>query len=372
MRQETVSVGLGDRSYDVLIGQDLLETAGHLIADQLSRKFVAIVTDENVVSAQAARLKAGLDEAGITYRVIALPPGEATKSWSQLEALTDQLLALGLERNDTLLAFGGGVIGDLAGFSASLLRRGCRFVQIPTSLLAQVDSSVGGKTAINTKFGKNLIGAFYQPTRVLADVTCLTTLPTREVKAGYAEIVKYGALGDADFFHWLSRNGSRVLSLKPGAVIDAVRVSVEAKARIVSADERERGKRALLNLGHTFGHAIEALLEYDGRVLHGEAVALGMCLAFDLSAEIGICPAEDAQALRRHLKDAGLPVTFADLPGGNEFSAAAFVDTMMQDKKVDQGKLVLILAERLGAAAIRTDIDPATVHQFLIKQGLQT
>ncbi|MEM9170944.1 MAG: 3-dehydroquinate synthase, partial [Pseudomonadota bacterium] len=281
---ETVRVGLGARSYDVLVGRGLLETAGAAIAPVLARPQTVVVTDETVWAAQGPRLAAGLAAADIAFETIVLPPGEATKSFAQLERLVAALLERGVERADAIVAFGGGVVGDLAGFASAILRRGCRFVQIPTTLLAQVDSAVGGKTGINTALGKNLVGAFHQPALVLADVDALDTLDPRELRAGYAEVLKYGALGDAAFFAWLEENAAAVLAGDAAARIYAVRRSVAMKAAIVAKDEREAGKRALLNLGHTFGHALEAAYGYDGRLLHGEAVAAGMAFAAGFSA----------------------------------------------------------------------------------------
>ena len=373
MTPEKITVPLGARAYDIHIGDALIEQAGTLLAPMLPRPRTVAVTDENVYASQGARLKDGLAAAGIEVEFIILPPGEATKSFAELEKLTGRLLDLGVERGDTVIAFGGGVIGDLTGFACAVLRRGCGFAQIPTTLLAQVDSAVGGKTAINVPQGKNLIGAFHQPALVIADIAVLDTLPARELRAGYAEIVKYGLIADAGFFDWLEANGRALLSPdaaleRTAARIAAVKTSCEAKAAIVGADERERGKRALLNLGHTFGHALEAAFGYSDKLLHGEAVAAGMCLAFDYSADAGLCAAEDAARVRKHLAGAGLPTGFADLPPSNGLSADNLLDLMMQDKKVEQNKLTLILATAIGAAFVHKDADAGAVRSFLEKQ----
>lgn len=363
MKTETVRVPLGDRSYDIEIGEGLLDAAGTFLSPHLKRPRVAVVADENVMAAQGERLKAGLSAGGVAADFIILPPGEGTKSFSQLEKLTGRLLDLGIERDDTVLAFGGGVIGDLAGFACAILRRGCRFAQIPTTLLAQVDSAVGGKTAINVKQGKNLIGAFYQPSLVLADTGVLSTLPARELRAGYAEVVKYGLIADAGFFAWCEENGDALLGGDAAARAYAVKVSCQAKAAIVGADEREQGKRALLNLGHTFGHAFEAWFGYSERLLHGEGVALGMALAFDYSARLGLCAEADAARVKAHIAASGLPAQIADLKA--EIPADTLGAYMMQDKKVEQGKLTLILARSIGDAVIAKDAKLDDVAAFL-------
>lgn len=284
-----VRVGLGDRAYDVAIGPGLLDRAGVLLAPHMPRRRTAIVTDANVACHHGERLAAALESAGVAVDVIALPPGEETKSFAGLEDLSNRLLALKLDRGDVIVAFGGGVVGDLTGFAAAIYKRGIDFVQVPTTLLAQVDSSVGGKTAIDTPAGKNLIGAFHQPRLVLADLDVLATLPVREVRAGYAEVLKYGLLGDRDFFAWLEQNYEAVLHLEIGPLSRAVARSVEMKAEIVAEDERETGRRALLNLGHTFAHALESETGFGAALLHGEAVGIGCALAFRLSAELGFC-----------------------------------------------------------------------------------
>lgn len=364
---DTVRVGLDNRSYDVVIGASLLEHAGDLIAPFLKRPRLMIITDQHVDDRQGSRLHAGLEKANIIADKIVLPPGEGTKSFEQLGRLLDAMLQRGIERDDLIVAFGGGVIGDLVGLAAGLLRRGCRFVQIPTSLLAQVDSSVGGKTAVNNAAGKNLIGLFHQPTHVIADIACLTTLPHRELLAGYAEVVKYGALGDAAFFDWLEKNMVPFMDGDMKTRAAAVAKCVSTKASIVARDEHERGERALLNLGHTFGHAIEAIYGFDGRLLHGEAVAAGMGLAFDYSAAQGDCEINEAERLKQHLRQAGLPTGFHDLPDGPAIRRDDMLAAMAQDKKVAQGALTLILTRRIGDAYVARNVDTDKLSHFLDK-----
>ncbi len=361
----TVTVGFGPRTYDIAIGPGLLERAGAEIAPHLKRPWTVVVTDENVFAAQGARLAAGLEAHGVQRETIVLPAGEKTKSFSDLERLVSRLLDLGVDRGDLIVAFGGGVVGDLVGFAAAILRRGCRFVQIPTSLLAQVDSAVGGKTAINLPQGKNLIGAFHQPSRVLADIDALQTLPARELRAGYAEIVKYAALGDAAFFDWLEANGAGLLAGDAAARARAIETSCRMKAAIVEEDEREAGRRALLNLGHTFGHALEAAFGYSRHLLHGEAVAAGMSLAFDYSVHCGHCPADEASRLKDHLRAVGLPAGTGDIDGATGLGADEMLTLMMQDKKVEAGALSLILARRIGEAFIERNADPEALKEFL-------
>lgn len=364
MSVETVGVTLGARSYDIHIGEGLLEDAGAYLSPLLKRPSIVVVTDENVAAAQGPRLKAGLSAHGVDCEFITLRPGEQTKSFSELERLTGALLDLGVERQDVVLAFGGGVIGDLTGFACAILRRGCRFAQAPTTLLAQVDSAVGGKTAINVPQGKNLVGAFYQPAVVLADTAALDTLPGRDLRAGYAEVVKYGLINDKPFFEWLESNGKKLLSSKGAAERRyAVKKSCEAKAAIVAEDEREHGARALLNLGHTFGHALEGAYGYSDKLLHGEAVALGMALAFDYSVRLGFCANEDAAHVKAHLKASGLPASMADLPD-DKTSAEDLMTLMQQDKKREAGKLTLILANGIGKAHIAKDADPDDLLAF--------
>lgn len=368
MTTATVTVALGARSYDVIAGDGLIESAGALLSPLLRRPFAVIVTDETVDAAHGGRLRRSLSDAGVRHETIVLPPGEGTKSFAQLEALTESLLGCGVERGDLIIAFGGGVVGDLTGFAAAILRRGCRFAQLPTTLLAQVDSAVGGKTAINTRHGKNLVGAFHQPAAVLADIGALDTLPDRQLRAGYAEIVKYGALGDEPFFRWLEQYGTALLSGDKALRREAVIRACSAKAAIVAADEREDGARALLNLGHTFGHALEAAFGYTDQLLHGEAVAAGMGLAFDFSVASGLCRADDAARLKAHLRASSLPAGLADIDGASAFSAQALAATMMQDKKVEQGRLTLILARRLGEAFVARDVPADSVVNFLAAQ----
>ncbi len=371
---QRVPVDLGGRSYDILVGPNALGALGETLSPLLARPFAVIVTDENVAKCHLAKTKDALGAAGIACEAIILPAGEATKSFAQLEALTGQLLELGVERDDIVIALGGGVIGDLTGFAAATLRRGIRFVQVPTSLLAQVDSSVGGKTAINVPQGKNLIGAFHQPSLVIGDVSLLGTLVPRQLRAGYAEVVKYGVLGDLEFFEWLEENGAALLSQGQNVVplmAYAVTHSCEAKAKIVAADEREGGMRALLNLGHTFGHALEAATGYSDRLFHGEGVAIGMGLALDLSARLGHCSADCGQRLRAHLKAVGLPATLGDIEG-SPLGAAELLVHMRQDKKVAQGKLTLILNHSIGESFIEKDVPADVIFELLITSGATT
>ena len=358
-----IPVALGARSYDVVIEAGLLARAGDYLAPLARGRNMVIVTDANV-RPHLATLQASLAAAGIDSEAIVLPPGEGTKSWQQLEALTDRLLDLGVERGDHVVALGGGVIGDLVGFACAILKRGCHFVQVPTTLLAQVDSSVGGKTAINTRAGKNLIGAFHQPSLVLIDPTTLDTLPARQVRAGYAEVVKYGLIDDPDFFAWCEANGTRLLAGEADARAYAIAHSVAAKARIVAADERETsGTRALLNLGHTFGHALEAEAGFSDRLLHGEAVAAGMALAFAYSAEHGLAPARDTERVARHLRAVGLPDGIR--AAGIEASGERLVAHMLHDKKMDAGTLPFLLARGIGQTFLDRGVDLANVAAFL-------
>jgi 3-dehydroquinate synthase len=364
----TIVVGLGQRAYEVLVGPGLIDRAGEAIAPLLTRRRTAVVSDETVWRLHGARLAAALERAGIAASPVIVAPGEQTKSFAGLADVTDRLLALELDRGDLILAFGGGVVGDLAGFAAAIYKRGIGFVQIPTTLLAQVDSSVGGKTAIDTARGKNLVGAFHQPRLVLADLDVLSTLPDREMRAGYAEVVKYGLLGDFGFFEWLEVNAGAVLAREPAALAQAVARSIEMKAAIVAEDETEQGRRALLNLGHTFGHALEAETGYGGSLLHGEAVAAGQALAFRFSAAQGFCATQDAQRATAAIAGAGLPTGLAEVPG-HPFDAARLVRHMAQDKKAEAGKLTFILARGLGDAFIAKDVDAAAVTAFLRQEG---
>ncbi|MBS4046102.1 MAG: 3-dehydroquinate synthase [Alphaproteobacteria bacterium] len=365
---KTVRVDLGQRAYDIKVGGGLLEAAGEHIAPLLRRPFAVIVTDQNLAATHLDTLKRALALKNIGCEAIILPPGEKQKSYAGFEHLCEALLALKIERRDHLIALGGGVIGDLVGFAASVLRRGMDFIQVPTSLLAQVDSSVGGKTAINSRQGKNLIGAFHQPKLVLADVALLDTLSPRELRAGYAEVVKYGLLGDADFYAWLEQNGAKLLAGDIALRTEAVARCCAHKARIVAADEREEGERALLNLGHTFGHALEAETGYSQRLLHGEGVAVGMALAFHLSGRLGLCDKDLAPRVENHLAESGLPARLADVDGAKQFKPAVLLEHMKQDKKVRDGKLVFILAEAIGRAVERNDVMPQAVETLLAEQ----
>ena len=359
MKSQTVSVALGPRSYDIIIGEGLLAKANDYLRPHLASGRVVVITDETV--AELYRDSLNLD--GLDARWLVLPVGEQSKSFAALQQVLDTMFEHGLERGDTIIALGGGVIGDLTGFAASVYKRGCRFVQIPTSLLAQVDSSVGGKTAINVAHGKNLVGAFYQPRLVLCDISVLSTLPARELKAGYGEILKYGLLGDAEFFSWLELNGAKILAGDKDATAEAVRVSCTTKARIVAQDEREHGVRALLNLGHSFAHALEAQAGYDGSLLHGEAVSAGMEMAFEFSARTDLCKPEDVRRLSDHLEALCL-TRIADL--GPLFSAPEkLLAHMDQDKKNENGALTLILVRGIGEAFVQKCVDRHTVSNYL-------
>lgn len=365
MSENVVHVPLGDRAYDVRIGAGLLAQAGAAIAPLLKRPRVFVITETRVAGLHLATLKLALSSADIEPHVLELAPGEATKSWSQLQACVEWFLDLEVERGDMVVAFGGGVIGDLVGFAAAILRRGVRFVQIPTSLLAQVDSSVGGKTGINTRHGKNLVGAFHQPTLVLADVEVLGTLSARDFLAGYGEVAKYGLLGDADFFGWLETNGPALAKGDMDLRQQAVTRSVQMKADIVARDETEQGDRALLNLGHTFCHALEAATGYDGaRLLHGEGVAIGCALAFELSSRLGLCSQEAPSRVREHLAQMGMMRDLRDITGDLPDSAALLA-LMGQDKKVVAGQLRFILARGIGAAFVTADVPRDEVLRVL-------
>jgi 3-dehydroquinate synthase len=361
---ETVRVELAGRGYDIRIGPGLAGAAGEHLGPLLPRPFTVIVTDATVAALHLDRLTRALAGAGIRAEAIVLPPGEATKSMASLTAVLERLLELKVERDDLIVALGGGVIGDLAGFAAAVLRRGVDFIQVPTTLLAQVDSSVGGKTGVNAPQGKNLIGAFHQPKLVLADTDMLDTLPRREFLAGYAEVVKYGALGDLGFFEWLERHGPAMLAGDLDARIHAVKRSCEMKAAIVARDEHERGDRALLNLGHTFGHALEAATGYSDRLLHGEGVAIGMALAFETSARMGLCSQECPSRLRAHLAAMGMRKDLADIPGELP-DAEGLIRLMAQDKKVRQGRLTFILARGIGEAFVTREVDMGVVRGVL-------
>lgn len=361
----TVRVELGDRGYDILIGAGLLGSGCSAIGSLLDGRNAVIVTDETVAALHLPRLAASVDRLAAGSATIVLVPGEQSKSFATLEDLVGQLLDAGVDRKTVLIALGGGVIGDLAGFAASVVMRGIEFVQVPTTLLAQVDSSVGGKTAINTRHGKNLVGAFHQPSLVLIDTDVLGTLPRRELLAGYAEVVKYGLLRDRDFFEWLEVNGERVLGGDPDAQREAVRRSCENKAAVVAADERERGERALLNLGHTFAHALEREAGYDGTLLHGEAVAAGMGMAFDLSVKLGFCTGQDAERVRRHLAASGLPAGIRDLPNLAGADPDRLYANMAHDKKTVQGNIHFVLAREIGEAFTTADVPSEQVVAVL-------
>jgi 3-dehydroquinate synthase len=361
---ETLRVDLGERSYDILIGDGLIERAGGAIKPLMRRQQAVVVTDETVAAHHLAPLRDSLTEHGIATHAIVLPPGEATKDLAHFGQLVDEVLALGIERGTMLVALGGGVVGDITGFAAATLLRGIDFVQIPTTLLAQVDSSVGGKTAINTTAGKNLLGAFYQPRLVLADTGSLATLPRRELAAGYGETVKYGLIRDAAFFEWLETESRAVCDLEPTALARAIKVSCEMKATIVAADERETGDRALLNFGHTFGHALEAETGFSDRLLHGEAVALGMVLAFDFAVRLGLASGQDAHRVRRHLDDARLPTELTAIGLGGDDAERLLVH-MGKDKKVRDGAITLILPRRIGDCFVMRDAPTSELREFL-------
>jgi 3-dehydroquinate synthase len=364
MTAERVRVGLGERAYDIVVGRDVLAGAGREIAALTKSRRAFVVTDENVARRHLDAVRTALREREIQSAVAILPPGEATKSFAMLEHLTGLMLDAGIERGDIVIALGGGVMGDLTGFAAGILKRGVDYVQVPTTLLAQVDSSVGGKTAIDVPQGKNLIGLFNQPRLVLADTGVLDSLPAREMRAGFAEVLKYGLIEDAAFAEWVAANTQAILT-KPGSERrQAIVMSCRMKARVVEADEREAGRRALLNLGHTFAHGIEAAAGYSGRVLHGEAVAVGCGLAFELSERLGLCEAGTARQVRGWFAAAGLPAHLTDLP---DFGATTdeFMTHMAQDKKAQAGRIVFVLARGIGKAFIADDVEPQIVEQML-------
>jgi shikimate kinase/3-dehydroquinate synthase len=362
-----VEVPLGARAYSILIGPGILDEAGTEIAGIAPGVHCAIVTDARVAPLYLDRLTASLHQAGLRSTPIVCPPGETTKGYAEFARVCDALIEARIERRDVVIALGGGVIGDLAGFCAASLRRGVRLVQVPTTLLAQVDSSVGGKTGINSRFGKNLIGAFHQPSLVLADTLCLDTLRERDFRAGYAEVVKYGLIGDRGFFEFLESNWRGAFAGGP-ARAEAIAVSCAAKARVVAADETERGERALLNLGHTFGHALESLTGYDSaRLVHGEGVAIGMVSAFRFSRDLGLCSGQDATRVEAHLKAVGLPTRMRDIPGFDA-SPGEVLTAMRQDKKVERGRLTFILARGIGESFVARDLEEASVSAFLARE----
>ena len=363
----TVDVALGERRYDIVIGRDVLPSLGSRVAALRPGARAAVVTDRNVAKHWLDKTEASLSAAGIASSRIIVEEGEGSKTYAGLEKVSEALVAAKIERNDLVVALGGGVVGDLAGFAAAILRRGVDFVQVPTSLLAQVDSSVGGKTGINSPQGKNLLGAFHQPVLVVADTAVLDTLPPRQFRAGYAEVAKYGVLGDHAFFAWLEANHADIFA--GGAARDrAIATSCRAKAAIVARDEYETGERALLNLGHTFGHALEAATGFSDRLFHGEGVAVGMVLAAELSAELGMISDSDAARVRHHLAEVGLPTHLQEIAGFAQeglMDADALMALMAQDKKVKRGRLTFILLEAVGRAAIAPDVEPALVRDFL-------
>ncbi len=359
-----IPVALAGRSYEVHIGRGLIDRLGEISAPFVRKTRVAVVADANAWAAHGRRVEAALARTGHDIAVFEVAPGESSKSWQSLALLSDWLLEQGVERGDHVFAVGGGVVGDLTGFAAAILKRGCGFVQIATTLLAQVDSSVGGKTAINTAAGKNLVGAFHQPSLVIADLATLDTLASRELRAGYAEVLKYGVLGDRAFFDWLGENGTDVLKLREEPLEHAVATSVAMKAAIVAEDERETsGRRALLNLGHTFGHALEAETGFSDRLLHGEAVALGMILAARYSARTALMASEDADTVASAVKAAGLPANLRDL--GLKCDGRRLADHMLHDKKMDAGKLPFVLLRGIGDAFLARDVELADVATFL-------
>jgi 3-dehydroquinate synthase len=362
----TVRVDLAGRSYDIVIGRASLAELGTRIAALRPGASAAVVTDEQVARHHLAATISALESAGLRSGRVLVPPGEGSKSYAVFERVCDQLLEARLERNDLVVALGGGVVGDLAGFAAAVVRRGLDYVQVPTTLLAQVDSSVGGKTGVNSRHGKNLVGAFHQPILVIADTSLLDTLPPRIFRAGYAEVAKYGLINDASFFDWLEANWPEIFS-GGRAREHAIATSCQAKAAIVARDERETGERALLNLGHTFGHALEAAAGFSDRLLHGEAIAIGMTLAFGFSVRLGLAPAPEADRVRRHLAAAGLPTQISQVPGALP-GVDRLLDLMAQDKKVKRGRLTLILARGIGASFIAPDIDPNEVRAFLVEK----
>lgn len=363
--RQTVRVDLADRSYDIIIGRGILDEAGERIAALAPGTRAVVVCDANVAPLYLDRVQTSLSGAGIESFGAIVSAGEASKSWLGVETVTNAILEGRLERDDLVIALGGGVIGDLAGFAAAITRRGMRFVQAPTSLLAQVDSSVGGKTGINTTHGKNLIGSFHQPILVLADTTTLDTLAQREVKAGYAETVKYGLIDDAEFFEWLEVNGQSLIDGDDATRGQAIARSCAAKARVVTADEREGGRRALLNLGHTFGHALEVLCGYDAsKLVHGEGVAIGMVLAHRFSHHLGHCSGQDVERMTRHLTALGLPTQMNDIDGFAP-TVDELVDAMKQDKKVSRGNLTFVLTRGIGQSFIAKDVPESELRAFL-------
>jgi 3-dehydroquinate synthase len=363
---ETVTVALGERAYDIVVGAGLLDEAGARLASLIGTRPVLVISDQTVAGLYLVRLTDALKRAGIAHQEITVPPGEATKSFASFGRLAEEALKRGVERGTVIVALGGGVVGDLAGFLAATLLRGLDFVQIPTTLLAQVDSSVGGKTGINTGVGKNLVGAFHQPQLVLADIATLDTLDARELRAGYAETVKYGLIDDPAFYDWCEENAGALIAGDHAARQYAVVTACRAKARIVAEDEREAGARALLNLGHTFGHALEAATGYSDALLHGESVAIGIAMAFDLSTSLGLCPPEDAARVRRHFAAHDLPSGLdAKIFSGRRPSSSDLIELMAADKKVKDGRIRFVLARGIGQAFIADDVALEAVRDLL-------
>lgn len=364
MEAETLHVPLAANAYDIIIGQGLIQDAGKWLEPVLKRPRVIIVSDEGLVDKFLTPLQASLESHGIASQAVTVKEGEQSKSFEGFESLINSLLALKPDRTTTIVALGGGVIGDLAGFCASVLLRGLDFIQIPTSLLAHVDSSVGGKTGINTRAGKNLIGSFHQPRRVLIDTDTLRSLPQRHMRAGYGEIVKYGVLGNAEFFGWLEEHGKRLLALEEDAIRHAIQTCCQMKADLVEWDEKEKDMRALLNLGHTFGHALEAETGYDGRVVHGEAVSIGMVMAARMSARMGMCGQDVEERIAAHLKSAGLPTSPNDIDKA-DWNVNRLCGHFVNDKKVRDGKLTFVLLKSLGDADVVRDVDPAMAREVV-------
>lgn len=361
---QTVRVDLGQRGYDIRIGRGVLDTAGAEISAVLPGARLAVIADETVARLHLEAFSDSLKAAGLDHVTMTVPSGESTKCFREFERLCDEVLAARLERGDAVVAFGGGVVGDLTGFVAASVRRGMAFVQVPTTVLSQVDSSVGGKTGINSRHGKNLIGAFHQPVLVLADTAVLDTLPLRDFRSGYAEVAKYGLLGDAEFFTWLEANWKAVFAGGPERD-EAVARSCRAKAEVVAADELENGRRALLNLGHTFGHALESAVSYETeRLVHGEGVAIGTMLAHEFSERLGLIGADSVDRVRAHLVEVGLPVRVQDIPGQLP-PAGIFLDIIAQDKKVSRGALTFILTRGIGEAFVEKGVEPGLVSDFL-------
>lgn len=362
--ERQLRVELGDRSYNIMVGRKLMDQAGSLISPLMTGHKAVIISDCNVAPIYLAKLEASLSRAGIEHSTVTLAAGEKTKSFEHLQALSDKLYQKGVDRQTVLIALGGGVIGDLSGFCAAITMRGIGYIQIPTTLLSQVDSSVGGKTGINTSYGKNLIGAFHQPRLVLADLDCLDSLPRRQLLAGYAEIVKYGLIKDAEFFLWLEENATYLLEGDKALQAHAILKSCASKASIVAQDECENGVRALLNLGHTFAHALEAEVGYSDRLLHGEAVSIGMVMAFDLSHRLGLCQKADANRVRNHLDSIGLPTNLVGI-ADNTWTPDRLVRQMGLDKKAEAGSIIFILARAIGSSFISRDVNPTELQDFL-------